>query len=263
MRIKRVLLAVAGMVGITVTVGAQPAPSPDDYETWLLPVSESARPGAFGAIWATKTWIAYTPTSELDYVGVGPFNSCQSLCGTIREITADPPWEPPVVTSLATDPPGQLFWVERTKAVRVWMKLRVQDLSQATPMRVGVEIPVVREADYYVGGRIVLLNLPNDSQFRHWLRIYDIDRKAGTSFRVVGRRQVTGEQLFETTVTATIVPDKYWTPGAVSLDLRALLPRETGTTSFLEITPSDPTIHYWAFATVTSNETQEIVTVTP
>lgn len=242
---------------------AQNVPSPANYELWLLPVVEEARPGAYGTLWATTQWIMFSAQEAFEGVEVGPFDECSTICGTLQEIQGGAPFEPPIVTSRAGDPPGQLFWVTRAKADRVWLKIRVQDLARTTPLRVGVEIPVVRENDLVVGGSIVLLNLPNDAQFRHWLRIYDVDRRPGTSFHVVGRRQITGELLFETTVATTILPEKWWTPGAASLDLRALIPAEAGKTTYLEITPNDPSIRYWGFATVTSNETQEIVTITP
>lgn len=256
-------LGMTALLLVTPLALAQPAPPPSDFETWLLPVVEEARPGAFGTLWATTEWLAFSAKDEFEGVEVGPFNVCESLCGPVQEIRGGPPAEPPIASSEPTDPPGHLFWVTRAKADRVWLKIRVQDLANTTPKRVGVEIPVVRERNFHHGGSLLLLNIPLDGQFRQWLRLYDIDRKSGVTFRIVGRRQVTGELLFDTTVGTTVLAEKWWTPGAGSVDLRALLPVEAAKTAYLEITPNDSTIRYWGFATITSNETQEIVTVTP
>ncbi|MHB0968435.1 MAG: hypothetical protein ACYC7A_05060 [Thermoanaerobaculia bacterium] len=256
-------LIISTAILVSPALGAEQPPA-DQFETWLIPVSELARPGAYGAIWGTTAWIGVDgdPADLSDSVAMGPFGRCETLCTTLLDIPPMPPFAATLVTSGTNDPPGQLFFVERQEANRVWMKVRVQDLARTTPMRVGVEIPIVRESDLFTGGHILLLNVPGDPQFRQWLRIYDVDRKTGSQFRIVGRRQESGDPVFEATLQA-IVPASVFAPGAASLDLRALIPQEPEATFYLEVTPLDPSIRYWAFATVTSNETQEIVTVTP
>ncbi|MHB9001013.1 MAG: hypothetical protein ACYC7A_05055 [Thermoanaerobaculia bacterium] len=264
----RTTVAVVMLLLSPAVLPAAEQPPADQFETWLIPVSEHARPGAYGALWATTAWIAIdgNPNDPADIVKLGPFGVCQNICSTVEEIPAGPPFSPILSTSAITDPPGKLFYVERAKASRVWMKIRVQDLARTTPMRVGVELPVLREDEFLRGGHILLLNIPGDPQFRQWLRAYDIDANPQSDFRVIVRRQSssprTGDFVAETTIR-TAVPSTPASPGAASLDLRALIPQESGATFYVEITPLDPSIRYWAFATVTSNETQEIVTVTP
>jgi len=91
----------------------QPIPPPADYETWLLPVIEDSRPGAFGTLWATTQWIAFQANDALEGVEVGPFDECQTICGPVQEIKGGPPFEPPITASGPNNQPGQLFLVPR------------------------------------------------------------------------------------------------------------------------------------------------------
>lgn len=243
-----------------------------ELERILLPVASHAFQGAYGSFWVTR----FTIVNDLDRSLVqgedaGPFGDCFfPPCEPLPPIPANTAFDPVLPRPNLDWKPGLLIYVARDIADRLYFSLRVQDTSRQS-LTWGTEIPVVRERDFRTG-KIILPNVPIDSRFRQSLRVYDVDESTATCNRVMVR-------LFNQQSGATL--------GTRELELTAPNGGPCGPTSFLpypdaaelhgiaqlltgsapdvvgvEITPLTP-FRYWAFISVTNNETQHVTTITP
>jgi hypothetical protein len=147
----------------------------------------------------------------------------------------------------------------------VVLNLRIQDLSRQA-LTWGTEIPVVYEKDVRTQS-LALVNVPTDERFRQTLRIYDWDGNRGEAFRLrIRNRQ--GIVLTDEVLTPIPAPDPLFQPhlpGYTEVSWLAgtypqIMTEEQVT---LEISPVNPAVRFWAFVSVTNNETQHVTTVTP
>ena len=158
---------------------------------------------------------------------------------------------------------GRIFWVEKGKDT-IAANLRVTDVTRQAASH-GVEIPVVHRDDFTETGRISLLGVPIDPKFRNTLRIYSLARQRQTVSVQVGDRthQISlqpGETLFEPSYAQF-----------TDFPLPAELPAGQDTIRVVidavPACPICPLPHieppFWAFITVTNNDTQQITTITP
>jgi hypothetical protein len=145
-----------------------------------------------------------------------------------------------------------------------------------------VEIPVVRESDFRVKP-LSLLDIPTDSSFRVALRIYGLDGfgqfgSAEHHFLIRAFDLGTNALLAERAVTAEVVEPIATPPRPVTrpamfqmFDVRGAMPEvaaaqririEVIPISVLPVVPA-PVSLFWAFASITDNETQTVTLVTP
>jgi hypothetical protein len=119
------------------------------------------------------------------------------------------------------------------------------------------------------------LDIPVDSRFRSLLRVYDFDPGDGHEVEV---------RIFRTPSTITfpspssLAPDQLLLdtvlqlrnaglpalyPGYATLSIPDLLTVGINDRLRVEVVPLTPLLRYWAFVSVTNNETQHVTVVTP
>ena len=160
---------------------------------------------------------------------------------------------------------GRFIYFPSATADSVVLNLRARDVSRESE-NLGTEIPVVGVADTFgPSSTIPLLNIPMQQQYRQKIRIYDFEGEYGrtVTVRVYGDNATSGALTFQVKLssgsTAADYPD-YPGQADINLDQMPELFRFSRVNVTIE-TPAEG--RFWAFATVTNNETQLITTVTP
>lgn len=250
------------VIAVGFFAGVAAGQSTADFEPILLPVSLSESvPGAFGSIWATDFWIAAVGgevrLEETEQCGACPPQLLLFDGGALHNVNGTVPGETP----------GEIIYLSRADAANARFNLRVRDLSRES-LTWGTEIPVVRESQYRTTA-ITLLNVPLDERFRVTLRAYDPDVHQNAAFRFDFRDMSTGALLATRTVPAVYKQTGHFgfprvAPCAQMGDLRAAVPEITNVGSVrVEVSPAGEATRFWAFASVTNNETQHVTLVTP
>ncbi|MHB0971506.1 MAG: hypothetical protein ACYC7A_16800 [Thermoanaerobaculia bacterium] len=147
----------------------------------------------------------------------------------------------------------------------VHLQLRAQDLSRQA-LTWGTEIPVIREKNVLTGSA-QLLAVPTDNRFRVALRVIDYDLVANRNVHYRIFNFTSGALLAEGDIALTTpVAAEYHdtTPGwGGFLDLIGALPQlRAAETLRIELTP-EPGVRYWAYVSVTNNETRHITLIAP
>jgi hypothetical protein len=225
----------------------------------LIPVAVGPSPGAFGSLWVSEFWARNDASSSRSF---DADEFCVTLCAP-KTLVPTETRQVPFSPQPAGDP-GLIAYVEGLPG-DVTFNLRVRDLSRQAETW-GTELPVIHEGDLLTGEKS-LLNVPVESRFRQTLRIYSLD---GTEARF--RLRAFALSTNETLGTAGIVlraptpgPQLPYKPSYAQLgDIVPLFPRTSGLgTVGLQLTPLTPAVRYWAFLSITNNETQHVTTITP
>jgi len=238
-------------------------------ERLLIPITGTQTPGAYGSVWTTELWahnqsdsvIVLRPTFACANLPICSLNTPIEPGSAVRiDLPGVPNGLPPGRILTATDTDGSPAAIDA-----LFVDLRVRDESRATSS-MGVEIPIIRHGDLFTKP-LSLLNIPGDARYRHTLRIYDLDNKA-SAFRVKLMAADTGVEIRTQTVALTINEHDFaegdttsYAPSAAQLDLRPTIP-VSDSRYFLTIEPLQSSM-YWAFVSVTNNETQEVTLTTP
>lgn len=253
---------------IPIVSSAQVFGNPADYERVLVPVLLQ-RPvaGAFGSQWVTE-FVARNSSSERVQLLFGP-PECNITCVEPPFTYLEPMRTHTEATFFFSEHPssssnvGALLSLQKSASSSVAFGLRVADLSRQALTR-GTEIPVVRENDLFLT-TLTLPSVPVDGRSRLTLRIYDVDAKgdAVATVRVFERdsNQVINEQsVILGSTYAFGNPDYPRYPGYA--EISELTGGRTGNFR-LEISPVTAGLRFWAFVSITNNETQHVTTVTP
>ena len=241
-----------------------------EYEKILLPIRPARVLGAFGSEWVTQvavTNLSTTPVSVL-YLRSCGITTCPNA-----------PPIPPGVTifiyiSLSSEVPGYFIEVERGRFKDLALTLRTEDVSRRNETW-GTVIPVVTEKDLFET-RFGLNDVPLEDQFRSTLRIYDFDGSTPGGVRVRifqvnpfrdypfdSSRDVL---LLEKELTFTVPFSGGGTRGHPAYTEIPLW-REPSLSNAgrvrIEIEGLDGLKEYWAFVSVTHNETQHVTVVSP
>jgi IPT/TIG domain len=228
-------------------------------EAVLFPIFTPPVNGAFGAVFHTTARVA-SRGQALDLYGV------DTNCTLI-----DPPLDPTrpyrvgasesVLLTSCSESAGRLFYVARDRVDDLVANLRVTDVTRNSQSH-GVEIPVVREDDFTTIGKVVLLGVPIDPRFRNTLRIYGLRR---------------GPQEVHVTVNGVTHPltlqmsDNLFEPSFATFTAFPTAEQLPPDQRTVTVTIQDPlggrgiagATPFWAFVSVTNNETQQITTITP
>lgn len=232
-----------------------------DFERILLPVAlPSEVPGAFGSRWVTHL-IARNDTDAAVIITPSPAGCAITVCPT-REVSARTTVIPEFAPAFPH--PGAFLFVSRPGSDHVTFNLRVQDVSREA-LTWGTEIPVVRQQDVHTD-RLTLLDVPTDTRFRSALRIYDFDGSSGSVVLVRVFDLSGADVLAETTLQLN-------SPGGISdpsvpgfaqvLSLSDTFPQTINRRLRIEITPQTAGLRFWAFVSVTNDETQHVTLITP
>jgi hypothetical protein len=225
------------------------------FERVLLPVVYSGS-GLLGSQWTTEAVVENARSGPLPlFVLTGdPFfcpipEGCRILFAATRE-TAPLRWPWPT---------GVFVYAARPNSLR--FNILIRDLSRQSEA-LGTEIPVVREGDWKEDG-VTLLNVPSDSRFRVALRIYlEDDHLAVGSMAVRVFRMSENTPLIERFVPVGRerggIPAMGWI-GDIGPAF-GIAPGEP-----LRIVIDSPVAgqRFWAFASVTNNDTQHVTVISP
>lgn len=262
------------IVNIAGTV-VEPVPftfTPDDddaYEAVLVPTYiDGVLPGVGGSQWRTAFWLRNGNAAPIELapwpcdseVCTAGFPPVQAVAPGRSLRSLPPPTEP------ADGNPGRLVYVARNGAANVSFSLRFADVSRA-PLDAGVELPIIREKEL-LDATSQLFNVPLGPSFRVLLRVYEINYSA-SRFRVTVYPQSETDEppvhSLELTATSSREGTFRPKPSYVQFDITRLLDEAKAwpETARIEITPLTPGSNYWAFVSLTNNETQTVTLVTP
>jgi hypothetical protein len=145
----------------------------------------------------------------------------------------------------------------------VSFSLRVRDISRDA-FSWGTEIPVIRQNELY-SGTVQLLNVPVEQRFRLALRVYDFDGRGSGRIAMRIFKLGSNTPLVETEIglDQSYVVDEV-PPQVTFVNLVAAFPQLSGAGGVrIELTPLTNPMRYWAFVSITNQETQQVTVVTP
>ena len=214
------------------------------FERILVPSALRAQ-GAFGSEWRTDIFVRNPTAHRIPIIGVADVDS-----GNTRNVSE----------RLPNDDRGAFLRIDRGSAPSAALAGFVRDVSR-DGARWGVELPLVREEDFR-GERVHFAAVPLDRNARATLRIYALDvTSAGYGVIIAGTTNEILHQLFVNAVTADETR-----PAFASVNLGALgLQDQTVTITIYPTSGSSPSLfaRFWAFITVTNNDTQHVTIITP
>ncbi|HEV7765070.1 MAG TPA: hypothetical protein VGQ76_08725 [Thermoanaerobaculia bacterium] len=227
--------------------------------TWsklLLPLVGPDLNGANGSLWRTEI------TAMRDYeFEIQP-------CGLTSTCTLMPigvPFNAQPILAGSTPGLGQFVLVRPENETRLFFNARVYDVSRETETA-GSEIPIVREHDF-TSGPMSIIGIPVASEYRHTLRIYDLDAHDGGQVAI--RFYADSETTPRVSLTRSLFvpqPPLQWSdgtalqPGTIQLDVGSLLSLTGVNTLRVDVEPLDADLRLWSFVSVTNNETHHVTT---
>jgi hypothetical protein len=225
--------------------------------------------GAYGSVWNTVIAV-HNDADEVVTISPIPGALCIDSCGSIVGKATISPF-----LILSPDPGGGGFvYVGHPGANgKVNFSLRIQDVSRQAQTW-GTSIPVIHERDTF-SGRVILLDVPTDPRFRSTLRIYDYDVPADRQIRLRAFELSSKVPLVDIVLVLTpahntdgdpVDPNVYPPyPGHATVgDLVTAFPQLVAAKELrLELEPVTPGLRFWAFVSVTNNETQHVTTIVP
>jgi hypothetical protein len=218
----------------------------EDVDVYLIPVAPQLQAGAYGSLWTNEFTVHNAATT--------PF--------VIRTTTCSPV----IVSCLAHDvllQPGQTLtptvyrdagaleagWIQVQRPhAGLAMQLRIRDLSRQAE-EWGTELPLINLESFR--SSIQLLDVPTDPRFRVTLRVYST-KATSAQVRLLTAGSTT--PLSEQTVNLI---------GDFPTEAQVPLPANLAATNLrIEIAGLGSEL-LWAFASITSNITQHVTTITP
>ena len=261
MKIRHLFLALVFLVISAVVAFGQDV-NRDGRVTYLVPLNVPVSiPGALGSTWRTEIWVHNGSEYPFNIQGCPQLIFETNLCDGVH---FHPPGSTEKATSYETIDNGGfsmfLFSLYPWQS-GVVVTSRLYELSRhAQPA--GVEIPVVREDQFFTKASR-FIGIPRSSAFRVALRVYNPMRANLSTVRV---------ELFDSsgqTLGLSALPLVPQTIGSISpgyaaiLDLGNAFPQLNTVDRFdIRVTPVHDGMTYWAFVSVTDQDTQTVLLVT-
>lgn len=244
---------------------------PAELTTVMLPLVIPATDGALGSRWISEISM-YVDSDEPLFVFPTSY-ICPITCDTPSIYGHDAPaaklWRPPLWNS--PDYPGRLLHFDRSRSGEVAFTTRIRDTSRELDTW-GTAIPVVRDQDL-VNGRMQLIDVAAGTRFRQTLRVYEpAATQASVRVRVwgdSGTETLLGErELVLTFPPGNVHPNRNAgfpiAPGYTRLDLATAFPEVDQYPRLrIELEAPSAETRYWAFVSITNNETQHVTLVVP
>lgn len=216
-------------------------------------------PGAHGSLWITEIAGRNEGAGALEFsFPVCPLFECSY-------------YRVPANGSFGSEPfpsavHGTVVQVPYTQARDLRLSLRARDLSRALDTW-GTEIPVVRESELEASA-ITLLNLPTGAGFRSLIRLYDFGAFYGDltprDFVVTVFPLDSNAALAEFSLTTQVLRGANESSQGIRFAVIGDLQLPEGTPDRVRVTiRASETTRFWAFASITNNETQHVTTVSP
>jgi hypothetical protein len=270
-RRKLVQLLLVAICSVT-SLAAQTVP----MDKILVPlVVQNETPGLFGSRWITRLTILNQATTGALIFGYD--QGCRvGVCPPLHT--------PPRITFaprlqvFSSEVQGYFLYVDRDHVDSVTFTLLVKDLSRQDESW-GTEIPVIRDDELFKS-TINILDIPAEPSFRQTLRVYDFDAGADAQANIrlyettprtrpfddTGNPATPDRLIFETTQvfrTATSGGGSVKYPGYIEVNLDRLTALAGVNRIRVEIEPRSPALRFWAFVSITHNETQRVTVLTP
>ncbi len=252
------------MLPIFWPVGAQ------ELEMALVPIAMTSVtiPGGHGSQWKTA-FVAYNSSDNEVFV-----RYLDALCLHISPCPEGVMLDPNHVSRRfrwaqgpdagSSTPHGVLIYYAPEEAEDLHFHLRIRDITREAESA-GTEIPVVRETEFR-SEAIHLLEIPTAAPFRSHLRLYGPDGVGG-SFLISFFDQDTNlliaqeEIVLEPHVSGF---SRFFPDYAEIARITERHPALQNSDHFrIAIEPIMPGFRFWAFVSITNNETQQVTVVTP
>lgn len=270
------IVAVSLVIPLRATHPTAPyLPDPSVYEQVLIPIfTNRISSGAYGSQWSETVTVHNGSARPINIL---PNPPCAGDCF--------PPVTPGATTTLdlgfynaTSTVPAILVYVPRDVSASILITERIHELSRAS-MTWGTEIPVVRERDWRRASAVQIADLPlGDPAFRTMVRVYVAPTRAclaaecvfSVTLRLyeqsaspsVADRHV-GSMTFRTGYFGHYASGHH--PAYFALgDFSQFAPDISPTARYrIEIRPERDDLPFWAFASITNNETQHVTVATP
>lgn len=232
---------------------------PDGYERVLLPIFTPSVNGAHGSVFQSDFLLMNRGSESM--IAYGIFEGCMMLC------PEDPLLQfelTPGVVEEAADfhkegTPGWFLLVPSDRKDDLVMHLRAYDVSREAT-NFGTEIPVVHDDDMRPD-EITFVGVPTDSRFRNTLRIYSTHQQP-MHVTVEGAGGLLVDQIVHLSWPKGLLDPAYAAfvqfpadAGPVRVRIWSALPEI--------VNPPVTVPDFWAFITVTNNDTQHITVISP
>lgn len=238
-------------------------------ERLLIPIAiEGQIAGGYGSLWETRLSIVNKGESPLAIGGIA--TTCQFPPCIPTAILPDSTIFPKFFPASKAIP-GMFLTLLASKIEDLDINLRVQDLSRQAQTW-GTELPVIRES-HALHSETELLDIPTGVEFRSLLRIYDFDPAPGHSIRlrvyatdparVLPEDQAQDDLIAEFDMPFRTDLNTTTYPGFADITLSDLPGLPVGRRLRISITPITTGLRFWAFVSVTNNETQHVTVVSP
>lgn len=255
----------------------------EEYDAILVPVYYSG-PGAYGSNWRSVMSIYNGADTPADFATHVYTNPCV-ISGCSGPI---PPHATVPLGYGENHRAGLILYPPKTHRDHLQYQLRVRDFSRA-PLTWGTEIPVIRELEFREGP-IDLLDVPTSTEFRATLRVYSLEEiPSNATIRVYSQPEadhflvqpappptLLGELdvILEPNTRCLPLPTPHFPcltpmfpiePAFARVDsLAAVFPDiQDHDRVRVAIQSGTVDVRIWGFVTVTSNETQNVTTITP
>jgi hypothetical protein len=252
------------LVLLSHSVSAEPR-----MERLLVPIFlTSPVPGAFGSLWTTELLINNRSDTTLTMEGFE--SGCPLSVGCIGVFLEAQRSVYPMIHS-ESPLPARVLYIEEGHSGDLDAQLRIRDLSRAT-LTWGTEIPVIPESKALTGAS-GLLDIPVSPDFRLRLRLYAFSPEDEMAVRIRGYRvRTTARVPFGASLDELVLDfvtdiqrydDSSGIAGYSEFDLSAIVLPSNVERLRLRFDPLDSEMKYWAFVSITNNETQHITVITP
>jgi hypothetical protein len=246
--------------------------SPDSWEPVLIPITRTGIPGANGSVWRTDI-NALLLSDVMPEIAPGPCDFADINCGNFgvpaplrRAFDARLSL---LLSGDRRDEGGQFLYIRVERAWELRLNARVYDETRQTTTA-GAELPIARRHDFTTGS-FSLLGIPTSREYRHTLRVYDLDGRGGA--RVAVKIYVGDESEPRVSTVRTLARMDQLTvfapfqqpvhPAFLQIDLGQLFTSPEPAVLRLDIEPLDPGLRIWGFVSATNNETHHVTMFTP
>lgn len=225
-----------------------------EFTRVLVPIASETTPGANGSLWSSELWLHSNSDTGVDVLPL-----MVTDVGKFRHISL----RLPILKTRAGEPPGVLLLVTENALPDVEFNLRIRDLSRQAETW-GTAIPVVPESEFKTR-MISLLPVPLGSGFRTMVRVYGLEEQGGavrlTVTTIEDEPANSKGVVYQTTLQLNPTESQFAPPYAQLL-VNAVVPA-SGALARIDIEPLTPGLKFWAFASVTHNESQHVTVVAP
>jgi hypothetical protein len=200
-------------------------------------------------MWQTDVWVTNPTDQPVVYILHGPCTQA-AACAETYTIC-------PQSTRLDGDNQPQGRWIAAPVGGLLRFDVRLRDLTR-NASSAGVGLPIVRE-DEFRSDEIDLLAIPRDPRFRVTVRFYGLDASPVLN---VDQIDVSGNVVRNDFVLLGRPNTDYFSaPGYAQLSLDPS-PQQADPVR-IRIRSFSAGISFWAFASVTNNDTSEVTLVLP